>query len=130
MKPTAKPNRYSIYQKLWEKLDYHIKGKKTIYFAPTGQLNLLNHNALIMQNGKLFGDCYNLVRLSSTDKIINKEIAMDYIIIKCSKEDLNKLNNANISWYPCKLTKEDVHVTSEDAYFKALSVLERKWWNV
>ena len=65
---------YSIYQKLWEKLDYHIKGKKTIYFAPTGQLNLLNHNALIMQNGKLFGDCYNLVRLSSTDKITNKEV--------------------------------------------------------
>lgn len=60
-----------IYKKVWGNLERYIKGKKTIYFSPTGQLNLLNHNALVMGDGKLFGDCYNLVRLSSTDKILS-----------------------------------------------------------
>ena len=62
-----------IYNKLWGKLEPYLKGKKTIYFSPTGQLNLLNHNALIMPNGELFGNSYNLVRLSSTDKILSQE---------------------------------------------------------
>ena len=61
----------SIYKKVWGKMEKYIKGKKTIYFSPTGQLNLLNHNALIMADGKPFGDSYNLVRLSSTDKILS-----------------------------------------------------------
>ena len=59
-----------IYNKLWGKLEPYLKGKKTIYFSPAGQLNLLNHNALVMPNGELFGNTYNLVRLSSTDKIL------------------------------------------------------------
>ena len=62
-----------IYNKLWGKLEPYLKGKKTIYFSPTGQLNLLNHNALIMPNGELFGNSYNLVRLSSTDKILSQD---------------------------------------------------------
>ena len=60
----------AIYEKLWGKLEEHIKGKKTVYFSPTGPLNLLNHEALTMPDGSIFGDKYNLVRLSSTDKII------------------------------------------------------------
>lgn len=60
----------AIYEKLWGKLEEHIKGKKTIYFSPTGPLNLLNHEALTMPDGSIFGDKYNLVRLSSTDKIL------------------------------------------------------------
>jgi len=51
---------------------------------------------------------------------------MDYIIIKCSKEDLDKLTAAKISWYPHALTKDDVHVKTESDYFKALDLLERK----
>ena len=62
-----------IYNKLWGKLEAYLRGKKTIYFSPTGQLNLLNHNALIMPNGELFGNSYNLVRLSSTDKILSQD---------------------------------------------------------
>ena len=64
----------SIYGKIWGKLEKYLRGKKTIYFSPTGQLNLLNHNALVMSDGKLFGDCYNLVRLSSTDKILSQNL--------------------------------------------------------
>ena len=62
----------SIYDRIWGKLEKYIKGKKTIYFSPAGQLNLMNYNAIVMPNGKFFGDEYNLVRLSSTDKILNR----------------------------------------------------------
>ena len=60
-----------IYKRLWGKIEVYLKGKKTIYFSPTGQLNLLNHNALLMSNGETLGDHYNLVRLSSTDKVLS-----------------------------------------------------------
>lgn len=63
----------TIYTKIWGKLKEYIKDKKTIYFTPTGLLNLLNHNALVMPDGKLFGENYNLVRLSSIDKILCRE---------------------------------------------------------
>ena len=68
----------TIYDRIWGKLEKYIKGKKTIYFSPAGQLNLLNYNAIVMPNGKLFGDEYNLVRLSSTDKIINRNKNKDH----------------------------------------------------
>ena len=64
---------YPIYKKLWGNLEKYFKGKKTIYFSPAGQLNLLNHNALVMSDGQLLGNCFNLVRLSSTDKILSQE---------------------------------------------------------
>jgi tetratricopeptide (TPR) repeat protein len=64
---------YPIYKKLWGNLEDYFKGKKTIYFSPAGQLNLLNHNALVMSDGQLFGNCFNLVRLSSTDKILSQK---------------------------------------------------------
>ena len=62
-----------IFKRVWGNLEECIKGKKTIYFSPTGQLNLLNHDALVMPDGNFFGDRYNLVRLSSTDKIISSD---------------------------------------------------------
>lgn len=73
-------NSLVIYEKLWSKLEEYIKGKKTVYFSPTGPLNLLNHEALIMPDGYIFGDKYNLVRLSSTDKIL----------VNASKESCDK----------------------------------------
>jgi len=61
----------SLFKRIWGNMENFLKGKKTIYFSPTGQLNLLNHNALVMQDGKRFGEIYNIVRLSSTDKILS-----------------------------------------------------------
>ena len=60
----------TIYTKIWGKLKEYIKDRKTIYFTPTGKLNLLNHNALVMPDSSRFGENYNLVRLSSIDKIL------------------------------------------------------------
>ena len=61
---------YSIYKKLWGNFEDYLRGKKIIYFSPARQLNLLNHNALIMPDGKRFGERYDLIRLSSIDKIL------------------------------------------------------------
>lgn len=63
----------TLYTQIWGKLKEYIKDRKTIYFTPTGQLNLLNHNALVMPDGRRFGENYNLVRLSSIDKILCRE---------------------------------------------------------
>lgn len=63
-----------IYNSLWGKLEKYIKGKMKIYFSPTGPLNLLNHEALVMPNGELMGNHYKMIRLSSTDKILTNEI--------------------------------------------------------
>lgn len=60
----------SVYERIWSKLEPYIKGKKTVYFSPTGQLNLLNHCAIVLPEGSLLGDKYNMIRLSSTDKIL------------------------------------------------------------
>ena len=63
----------TLYTQIWGKLKEYIKDRKTIYFTPTGSLNLLNHNALVMPDGRRFGENYNLVRLSSIDKILCRE---------------------------------------------------------
>ena len=60
-----------IYDMIWSKLETYIRDKSTIYFSPSGQLNLLNHSALVIQDGKRFGEIFNLVRLSSIDKILS-----------------------------------------------------------
>lgn len=92
----------SIYEKIWNKLEPYIKDKKTVYFSPTGQLNLLNHSAIVLPDGSMLGDKYNLVRLSSTDKIItlknkdskeNKEqsaIVYGGIVYDLSVADMNE----------------------------------------
>lgn len=60
----------SVYERIWSKIEPYIKYKKTVYFSPTGQLNLLNHSAIVLPDGSRLGDKYKLVRLSSTDKIL------------------------------------------------------------
>ena len=83
----------SIYENIWGKLEGYFKGKKTIYFSPTGGLNLLNHAAIVMPNGGLFGDKYNLIRLSSTDKILaktpNKEMQQSAVVYGGIQYDLS-----------------------------------------
>lgn len=60
----------SIYEKIWSKLEPYLEHKKIVYFSPTGQLNLLNHSSIALPDGSMLGDKYNMVRLSSTDKIL------------------------------------------------------------
>lgn len=59
----------SIYFMIWEKLEPYMLGKKNIYFSPIGDLNSINHNAILDKDGEMFGNKYNLVRVSSTSMI-------------------------------------------------------------
>lgn len=60
----------ALYEAIWKKLEPYIRDKKTIYFSPTGILNSVNHNAIIVNNKLRMADLYNLVRVSSTSHII------------------------------------------------------------
>ncbi len=115
-----------IYQRLWGKLEQYFKGKKTIYFSPTGQLNLLNHNALLMPTGDCFGDHYNLVRLSSTDKILTQDLkAKKYQSAVIYGGILYDLSVAEM-----KEAAQKYGLHNEDQFFLAMrSEDERGRWN-
>lgn len=60
---------HNIYKIIWGKLEPYMVGKKSIYFAPTGVINFINNEALLLQDGSRFGEKYNLIRLTSTCQI-------------------------------------------------------------
>lgn len=62
----------NIYSLIWKQLEPYMSGKKNVYFVPNGVLNYVNHNAIMDDKGKRFGEKYNLIRLSSTSQIINR----------------------------------------------------------
>ena len=118
-----------IFKKVWGNLEKYIKDKKTIYFSPTGQLNLLNHNALVMPDGKMLGERYNLVRLSSTDKILS---------LKSNEKNSAKYQSAvvyggiqyDLSVADMKeAAKEYSHRFDEQSYLAMRSEDERGQWN-
>lgn len=116
-----------IYKKLWGNLDKFLRGKKTIYFSPTGQLNLLNHDALVMPDGKMLGECYNLVRLSSIDKLLSfnslsnhtyqSAIVYGGILYDLSVADMKEA------------AREYVHKNDNQYYLAMRSEDERGQWN-
>lgn len=61
----------SLYKNIWKPLEKYMKGKSRIFFSPTGSLNSINHMALYMNDGRMFGDSYDLFRLSSTVQLID-----------------------------------------------------------
>lgn len=54
------------YNILWKPLEMTLKGAKTIYFAPAGNLNLLPIEYLPVDEKNCFNDIYDVFRLSST----------------------------------------------------------------
>ena len=73
-----------VYENIWKKMEPYMMGKRTIYFTPTGSLNSINFDAIVTNDGHRLGDNYNLVRLSTTSKIVT------------IKQNDNKLNTAAI----------------------------------
>lgn len=117
----------SIYENIWKKLEGYFKDKKTIYFSPTGGLNLLNHEAIVMPDGQIFGDKYNLIRLSSTDKILarasTKEKQQSAVVYGGIQYDLSvaDMNEA---------AKKYKHSNGDDSFLMAMrSEDERGRWN-
>lgn len=59
----------TLRQMLWQKLKPYMKGVKTVYYAPTGLLSNFNFDALTDDDGRMLGEKYSMVRLSSTANI-------------------------------------------------------------
>lgn len=68
----------SVYNLVWSKLEPYLKGKRTIYFSPTGIINNINHSALLLPKEDRLGDKYNLVRVSSTSQILEQKTVSRY----------------------------------------------------
>lgn len=69
-RPSGKRVPGQLYEAIWSNLEPHLDGIETIYFAPSGKLHQVSFAALADNSGKLLSDQYNLVRLSSTGKLV------------------------------------------------------------
>jgi len=63
-----------LYQMIWEPIESELKGIKTIYYSPYSIINIINLDALQKNiHSKSLFDIYNLVRISSTEEILQNE---------------------------------------------------------
>jgi CHAT domain-containing protein len=65
-------NSKYAYVLLFAKIRKLLKPGETIFFSPSGAIHQINLECLQDMDGKLLGETYNLVRLSSTRFLINK----------------------------------------------------------
>jgi CHAT domain-containing protein len=64
-----------LYNLVWQPLAEYLKGAKTVYFSPAGQLHTIGIEYLSDGDGKIFAEQYDTYRLSST-----RELAMTHTI--------------------------------------------------
>ena len=55
---------------LWSPVAEEVKGKKTIYYVPSGMMHQIALESLPMKDGTLLGDYFRFVRLSSAREIV------------------------------------------------------------
>lgn len=63
------PYASKVIKLIWEPLTKEVKGKKTIYYIPSGILHRIALESLPLSDGSLLGEQYNFVRLSSAREI-------------------------------------------------------------
>lgn len=67
-------NRYSLlYDLLFQPLESHLVGTKTIIFAPEGQLHLLNFGAMGIGGDSILSQKYRLIQVGSTRQLITRD---------------------------------------------------------
>lgn len=59
----------ALYQKIWEPLEQHLSGIKTIYYSPSGLLHKVSFAAMSKSNDVFLCDAYQLIQQSSTGRI-------------------------------------------------------------
>lgn len=62
-----------LYDALWRPLEKHFKGARTIYFSPTGILNMISFQALRVDPYTCLIDRYDLHQLTSTALLVDRE---------------------------------------------------------
>ena len=60
----------SLYQLLWQPLEAHLKGVKTVYFSPAGLLHRLNLNAILIAKSATLSDRFELAAMGSTRQLV------------------------------------------------------------
>ncbi len=58
-----------LYNLVWQPLAKYLKGTKTVYFSPAGQLHTIGIEYLSGDDGKIFAEKYDTYRLSSTREL-------------------------------------------------------------
>lgn len=59
-----------LYSLLWKPLEAHLSNISTIYYSPSGYLNLLSFPAFQMEDGRYLMDKYKLYQLTTTAEIV------------------------------------------------------------
>ena len=65
----ASDKTLALYKMLWEKLAPYLKGIKTVYYSPSGQLSNVNFDVIRDEAGVMLNERYTMCRVSSTTKI-------------------------------------------------------------
>jgi CHAT domain-containing protein len=65
----ASDKTLALYKMLWEKLTPYLKGIKTVYYSPSGQLSNVNFDVIRDEAGVMLNERYTMCRVSSTAKI-------------------------------------------------------------
>ena len=61
----------ALYNIIWKPLETKLTGSTKVYYAPAGQLHLLNFAAISTSDTKTIGDKYKLVELNTTASVVN-----------------------------------------------------------
>ena len=65
--PAGQPG--SLYRLVWQPLEKHLNGVKTVWFAPAGLLHRISFNAVTIVPGQYLSDRFELEQLSSTREV-------------------------------------------------------------
>lgn len=67
-----------LYHAIWKPLEEELVGINKVYFSTSGKLNYLPIENLLMADGRVLSDQYELYRLSSTAEIVSQQKKREY----------------------------------------------------
>ena len=68
----------SVYNDIWQPMEKELESVKNIYFSPSGMVHGISIEYLPVGNKMYMNEKYNIYRLSSTGKLVNKQINCNY----------------------------------------------------
>jgi CHAT domain-containing protein/tetratricopeptide (TPR) repeat protein len=71
------PGDLTLGKLLWEPVEQHLQGVRTIFYAPSGLLNRIAFAAIPTDGQKVLSDRYRLFLVSSTRKVLEKNTVID-----------------------------------------------------
>ena len=69
----ANPEPSELCRLVYQPLESHLNGVKTIFFSPAGQLHLLNFGAMGIGGDSILSQKYRLVQLGSSRQLLNRD---------------------------------------------------------